>query len=261
MKSKANLIFPTSHSRNSSEPLSNTILNSIIKPKDKPSKQRLTANSRSNIKASTEFPVENLVEEKRPKRVIGPGMEEVEVKQEVESKRERSKRTIKRSDKFGPDFVCLDDVKRYRKRRVPEEDSKEKPVKRQRAHKKTYQPMVQCKKYRSLSKSKHVRASKGFKELVSLYSQCRDSFKKRKEEESKTMSPLELLILAVENDSKEAGKRMNLSEGKESITLQSDCEKSWEEVRGITGHFNIQHKDHLSIKSFLHNTLLHQHLK
>jgi len=261
MKPKANIIFPTSHSYNSTKALSNKIHNTSFKLKDKPSNQRLSSNSQSNIKARTELPVGDLVEKKKLKTVLEPEMDEVKVEQEMESRRGRSKRTIKRSDKFGPDFVCLDDIKRSRKRRVPEENVKENPVKRQRTHKKTYQPMIQCKKCKSWFKDEHTRINKNLKGLGSLCLQCKESPKKFNEKENKMMSPLDLLILAVENDSKEAGKRMNLSEGKESTTLQSDCEKSWEEVRGNVGHFNIQHKDRLSIKSFLHNSSLHQHLK
>lgn len=264
MKPTANLrtaiSHPLKHIKDISKKQSNTSHNLKVNAVTKP----FPSLSSNNKEQSTDFPVDKITTKEIPIQPLLAKLDEIQVEEEQENKRSRSKRIIKPSDKFGPDFICLDDIRRSRKRRVPEEDlllPKSQPRKSYRTHKRNSQAKIQCKECGIWTKYKATHLTETLTPSTYTCSLCKVTPEKCKRKEDKGMSPLELLILAVENDSKEAGKVMSLSEGKESVTLQSDNEKSWEEVRRTVDHFNIQERKDRSIKSYFHKIPQFQNLK
>lgn len=255
MKPTTNSRTAISHSLKHTKVFSKKESNASHNLKTKVTKKPFPSLSSNNKEQSTDFPVNKITTKEIAMQPLITRPEEIQVEEKHENKSSRSKRIIKPSDKFGPDFICLDDIKRSRKRRVPEEDLivvKNQPIKSNRTHKRRSQAEIQCKKCGIWTKYKTTRLTETSVQSTYTCSLCKETPKKRKRGKDEEMSPLDLLILAVENDSKEAGKTMSLSEGKESVTLQSDNEKSWEEVKRTTDHFNIQEKKDRSIKSFFH---------
>eukprot|EP00826_Nyctotherus_ovalis_P035813 TRINITY_DN3109_c0_g1_i8.p1 TRINITY_DN3109_c0_g1~~TRINITY_DN3109_c0_g1_i8.p1 ORF type:complete len:263 (-),score=49.35 TRINITY_DN3109_c0_g1_i8:334-1122(-) len=255
MKPIVNQKTTVSHSTTPSKSLSKKLLHPIPKPPSKPSKQRLLTLALTQREPNAEFPVGGLEGQEAAVRAeMGKG-EKVQVEG---NGRSRLRRTVKRSGRFGPDFVCLDELtKRSRKRRVPENGPlgvEKLPVKKVRMQRKSSQKSERCGNCGNRFKAKTKRAAESGVPPTLICRSCKDPPKKRKDGNGKEMSPLDLLILAVENNSKEAGKKMSLSEGRESVTLQSDIEKSWEEAKATAPHFVLSLKTRPSLKSFLQNT-------